>query len=221
MNNMVATAKVVADPSPPPAAWVTARRGGPVPLTWRAVEALARAGRVPEDATTELLHGALVHTDRAKLGEDPLSIGDDHVYTVEAFSNLRSRINSGHCHVQSQQPLICSDTHAPQPDFMVIRGEFGSRRRATATAADALCVIEVADSSYERDAGEKLFGYARAGVPQYVIVNLRNRTAEVYADPDPAAGTYGPPTIIPSDGVLSLRVGADEAFAVHLSDVLP
>ena len=219
---VAAIANPVADPFPPPAAWVAARRSAPVPLTWRDVEVMARAGTVPEDATTELLHGVLVPTDRSKTGEDPLGIGDDHVFTVEALSNLRIVINGSSRHVQSQQPLICSETHTPQPDFVVVRGQFGSRRRATATAADAFCVVEVADSSYERDAGEKLFGYARAGVPQYVIVNLRNRTAEVYATPDVAAGTYPPPQVVAADAVLSLRVGDErESFPVPLSDLLP
>ena len=55
-----------------------------------------------------------------------------------------------------------------------------------------------------------------------MIVNLRNRTAEVYAGPDAAAGTYPPPTIVPADGVLTLRVGGDgEMFPVPLADVLP
>ena len=223
MQDMVApNVHAPTDPHPTPPAWVAARRGGPVPLSSQDVEAMVQAGVVPEDATTELLHGTLIKVDRAKDREVPLGIGDDHVFAVEALSNLRAVINGQSRHVQSQQPLIRSQTHAPQPDFMVVRGRFGSRRRATANAADAFCVVEVADSSYERDADEKLFGYARAGVPQYVIVNLRNRTAEVYASPDVAAGTYPPSGVVAADDVLLLRVGDDvEPFAVRLADVLP
>jgi hypothetical protein len=47
-------------------------------------EAMVRLGIVPEDASTELLHGVLLHTDRAKLGEDPLSVGEDHVARSDA-----------------------------------------------------------------------------------------------------------------------------------------
>ncbi len=184
------------------------------------VDAMVRLGIVPEDASIELLGGVLVHADRAKLGEDPLTVGNDHARCVEQMSDLRTQINTDARHVRSQTPLLCSDGYAPQPDVFVIRGrlrDYASRP----TAADAFCVVEVADSSHERDVGEKLFGCARAGVPQYVIVNLRNRTAEVYVNPDPAVGTYGTPTIVPADGALSLRVGADEMLAVPLADVFP
>jgi hypothetical protein len=53
------------------------------------------------------------------------------------------------------------------------------------------------------------------------VINLRNRTAEVYANPDPVAGTYPPPQIIPDSGTLSLRAGDAEFFEVPLRDVLP
>lgn len=71
------------------------------------------------------------------------------------------------------------------------------------------------------DSGEKLVEYARAGVVQYVIINLRNRTAEVYVDPDQTLGTFASPTIVTDQGVLSLRVGDDEYFAVPLVRILP
>lgn len=128
-------------------------------------DALVRMGIVPEDASTELLHGVLVHTDRSKTGEDPLTVGDDHTVCVEALSDLRSKINSPDRHVRSQQPLICSAYHEPQPDFMVLRRTLESYT-GKPTAADAFCVVEVADSSYERDTGDRLFGYARAGIVQ-------------------------------------------------------
>ena len=103
---------------------------------------------------------------------------------------------------------------------MVLRGML-DEYTDLATAADALCVVEVADASYERDAGEKLRGYGQAGVEQYVIINLRSRTAEVYTNPDRTTGGYPPPRVIGSDEVLPLRVGEEEPFPVLLSDVLP
>ncbi len=200
-------------------AWV-AGRPPPVRFTRHDVEAMVRMGIVPEDASTELLFGVLVHTDRADRGADPLSIGQGHRVCVEKFSRLRSDIDDAARHVESQQPLVSTETHTPQPDFMVLRGRLEDYADLP-TAADVFCVVEVADSSYERDAGEKLFGYARAGVRQYVIVNLRNRSAEVYANPDVAAGTYRPAVVVAADGVLALAVGGAETFDVPLSDLLP
>ena len=60
-----------------------------------------------------------------------------------------------------------------------------------------------------------------AGSSQYIIIDLRNRTAEVYINPDTAAGTYPPPEIIAAEGALSLRGGESEFFPLPLRDVLP
>ena len=204
---------------PPPAPFLEGRWRVPR-FTRKDVETLVRQGIIPEDASTELLSGLVVLKDRARRGEDPLTIGSDHRRSVERLSNLRSRINNPSRHVQSQQPLVCGETHVPEPDSAVIRGRLEDYPD-NPEAADAWCVVEVADASYERDAREKLAGYARAGVAQYVILNLRNRTAEVYTNPDTAAGTYPAPRVVRDGEVLSLRVGEGEVFDIRLSDVLP
>lgn len=203
----------------PPAPFVAGRWWVPK-LTRFDAAAMMRIGIIPEDASTELLDGLIVLKDRASVGQDPPMIGNDHKKCVERLSDLRIRINNEHRHVESQQPLVCSDVHQPEPDFMVLRGKLGDYADLP-MAADAWCVVEVADSSYERDAGEKLTEYARAGVVQYVIINLRNRTAEVYTTPDTAAGTYPPPQVILSEQSLALRVGDGEFLTIPLADVLP
>jgi hypothetical protein len=49
-------------------------------------------------------------------------------------------------------------------------------------------LVEVADSSLERDRGKAAI-YARAGVPRYWIVNLTERWVEVYGAPSGEAPT--------------------------------
>ena len=194
--------RFVAPPSP-----LLSGRWRVVQFTIKDAESLVRMGIVPEDASTELLHGMIVLKDRAARNQEPTMIGQDHRICVERFSTLRAQINSPARHVESQQPLVCSQTHVPEPDFVVLRGTLDGYTDLP-TAADAFCVVEVADSSYERDAGDKLLGYARAGIQQHIIINLPNRTAEVYTSPDRAAGNYPAPQIVPAEGALSLRVGA-------------
>jgi hypothetical protein len=213
------TAQITRPLVTPPAAFVEGR-WRVHPFTRTDAEALVRLGMIPEDASTELLNGMVVLTDRSSLEQDPTMIGQGHTICVERLSDLRSRISSAVRHVRTQQPLVCSETHVPQPDFMVLRGVLADYSDLP-KAADAWCVVEVADSSYERDLGIKLRGYALAGVGQNIIINLRNRTAEVYAIPDPTAGSYATPRVIEESGTLSLRVGENESFDVALRDLLP
>jgi hypothetical protein len=162
----------------------------------------------------------IVLKDRSARDQDPTMVGQDHGKCVELFSSLRKLIDTDARHVESQQPLVCSEIHEPEPDFMVLRGTLESYLDLP-TAADAYCVVEVADSSYERDSGEKLIGYARANVQQYIIVNLRSRQAEVYSQPNSETGTYGAPQIVSSDESILLRVAEDEFLPLPLANLLP
>jgi hypothetical protein len=123
-------------------------------------------------------------------------------------------------YVSTVTTVVCSDFHALIADFAVFRGTTAELVDLP-HAVNAWCVIEVADASYERDAGEKLRGYALAGVGQYIIINLRNRTAEIHEQPDRATGTYAPPRVIGEEGSLPLRVGEGETVEVALRSVLP
>jgi Uma2 family endonuclease len=54
----------------------------------------------------------------------------------------------------------------------------------------ALLVIEVAGESLRFDRRSKAALYARAGVPEYWIVNLAEATVEVRREPDPPSEEY-------------------------------
>jgi putative restriction endonuclease len=194
---------------------------GPVRFTIHDALQMVERGILPEDATIELLEGELVYRDRFDLRGDHIVEGVRHNYVITALGDLQIRVNDGRRDLRTQSTLICSDTHAPIPDAVVLRGTLDDYSARLPSAADAWCVVEVADSSYERDTGEKLAGYARAGVAQYIVINLRNRTAEVYTHPDPAAGTYPAPRVVREAEILHMRVGEEEVFAITLSEVLP
>ena len=75
---------------------------------------------------------------------------------------------------------------APQPDVVWVVERNYSRERPA--AEDVLLVIEVAESSLAYDRGEKAELYADAGLSDYWIVNLPERSIEVRRDPQ--AGHY-------------------------------
>ena len=54
----------------------------------------------------------------------------------------------------------------------------------------AILVIEVAGDSRRRDRRVKAAVYARAGIPEYWIVNLEARVVEILSDPEAGTGMY-------------------------------
>lgn len=196
-------------------------RNGFVRFTADDVQIMLRQGILPEDSTTELLNGLVIHKDRGDLGGEPLLLGPKHRACIRRLTALVSRIDTPARHAQVQLPIVCGIDQMPEPDFAVIRGPDSDYTDRLPTAADTFMVLEAADSSLERDRDEKLPVYAAAGIQQYVILDLRTRTAMIYANPDRAAGTYPPPTIVREGEELWLRVGEDEIFTIPLADLLP
>ncbi len=99
---------------------------------------------------------------------------------------LRFAFGSG-WDVRAGLPLALGRLSEPEPDVSVVRGSPRDYRDAHPT--QAVVVVEVADTSLRLDRTRKARIYARAGIPDYWIVNLTTRILEVYRDPiavDPA-----------------------------------
>jgi Uma2 family endonuclease len=81
--------------------------------------------------------------------------------------------------------LFVDDLNAPQPDFQLFDVPEGTPDEKL---PPPILVIEVSHTTYRRDSGTKLRLYAGGGIPDYWIVNLRDRRVEVYRDPQNPTG---------------------------------
>jgi Uma2 family endonuclease len=179
------------------------------------------AGILPEDVSIELLDGLLFYRDASDGQGRPGVPGTEHDFVIGKLGDLAPSLKSPDRFLRVQVTLLLSDAYEPIPDAMVLRGRPDDYRARQPNPADVLCLIEVADHSYPRDAGEKRAAYAAAGIGQYIIIDLRRRLAEVYAEPDPAAGAYPPPSVVSADGSVLLRVDDSRTVAVPLAEMLP
>jgi Uma2 family endonuclease len=151
----------------------------------------------------ELLDGILVWKDRRDHGGSIMTVGLRHSNCVSRLYQFFTLACAGHvCHARSQQPIRVSPQDVPEPDVMILKGEVEDYSDRQAVAADAVLVIEVADSSLKFDREDKLRKYATAGIGEYWIVNLLHDRLEVYTAPDPNAASYGTITeLAPGDKV--------------------
>lgn len=92
--------------------------------------------------------------------------------------------------VDMQLPVALDEESEPEPDVAVTAGE--PREFLASHPRRPVLVVEVAESSLGFDRKEKGSLYARAQVPEYWIVNLRDHVLEVYSQPHPdAAAPHG------------------------------
>ena len=117
--------------------------------------------------------------------------------------------------VRPQLPLTLVDDSEPEPDLAVVRArdaESGERHPRT-----ALLVVEVAGESLPLDRQAKAVLYARAGIPEYWIVNLGDATVEVRREPDAASGTYRTRTV--ARGGETLIAGTVPGLSIAVADL--
>jgi Uma2 family endonuclease len=102
----------------------------------------------------------------------------------------------------------------------ILAGDDEEHARRLPAAKDASCVVEAAHRSLELDRREKLAIYAAAGVPQYVLVNLRNNSVEVYTNPYPASEQYETKVTLIKGQTLELML-PEGVLAIDAGEVLP
>lgn len=177
------------------------------------------AGSLEEDPAFELLDGFIVRKDRAKAGENPITIGDRHRIVVTRLVQLASSFAPHGCFLQSQQPITLPPDGEPEPDASIIRGTVEDFSHRPPGAMDVTCVIEVADSSLVRDMGTKLRMYARAGIVQYVVVDLVNNL--VHDHRRPTGESYAAVIPLGRGSTVQLSSAGAESVSVPTDRLLP
>jgi len=111
-------------------------------------------------------------------------------------------------HVRKEDPIRIPDFDEPEPDLALVRGDIDAYRTHHPGPRDVELIVEVAESSLERDRSRKLAIYARAGIPSYWIVNLISNQVEVCTEPSGPSETagYSRCEVVSSTGEILLKV---------------
>ena len=108
--------------------------------------------------------------------------GSRHSASIRAVLDaLRAAL--GHAwQIDSQLPIALDEDSEPEPDVAVVPRD-AERYRRGHPERPAL-IVEVAESSYRIDHSYKASLYARAGVPEYWIIDVVRETVEVHRTPE-------------------------------------
>ena len=148
----------------------------PGPFTVDSYHRLAELGILDEDDRVELLDGQIV---------EMTPIGGPHAACVIRLNTLLARRSGRDTVVSMQNPVVLAERWEPQPDIAVLRRAGGYRGAWLPGPRDVLLVIEVADTSLERDRDVKIPRYALAGIPEAWLVDLAGDAISVCREPGP------------------------------------
>ena len=146
---------------------------------------MAETGELDPDARVELIDGQIY---------DMSPIGPFHGGVTDFLSQVFFADAKGRWVTRVQNPTRLHNFSEPQPDLMLLKPLANFYRRRHPQPEDVFLLVEISDSSLDKDRNIKLPAYARAGIPEVWIVDLNEQTIEVYRQPSFAG--YAEKTIL-------------------------
>lgn len=135
---------------------------------------MGAAGVLGPEARVELIDGEVI---------DMAPIGSRHWAAVSRIDRLLHKAVRERAIVGTQTSFRLSPYSEPQPDIALFKPRDDFYSKALPTAADALLVIEVADTTARYDREIKLPLYARHGINELWIVDLDANLLRIFTEP--------------------------------------
>ena len=171
--------------------------------TVRECEELARDGKIV--GRYELIHGVII----SKMGQDA-----PHASAIMLMLRWLTAV-FGIDFMRVQLPIVIPGREGritePEPDIVVTREAFPAYFHANPGAADVRLVVEISDTTLRFDLYTKAEIYARAGVPEYWVYDVRER--QIHRHRVPTANGYREIVILNEDQSIAAP-GHEETIGV-------
>jgi Uma2 family endonuclease len=161
-------------------------------------EQMVRSGILTPADRVELIEGEIVKK---------MSIGPRHADKVDEVGELLTirTVLQGLARVRVQSTIrLDSQNSEPEPDITLLRRRPDFYRAGHPTPEDILLIVEVADSSSADDRYSKIPLYARAGIAEVWLFDLRKSRWEIYTQP--LDGAYQVTRIVTRDDSITLQL---------------
>jgi Uma2 family endonuclease len=132
----------------------------------------------------ELIHGELI---------EKVSKNRPHLLVLLLLRQWAER-TFGFGYVQQEGPVDVAEqdnsTSEPEPDLAILSKPLWEFKTRNPLPVDIRLLVEISDSSLAFDLRTKAALYARAGIPEYWVVDVHGRRLIVHREPKPG-GTFG------------------------------
>jgi Uma2 family endonuclease len=144
------------------------------PFSVKEYDWMIEQGILTENDNIELLNGAIV---------EKMPKGTKHANFNDIIANLFFQKLGQKVWVRNQNPIWLDDFSEPEPDIVLVEPPFSKYFGKHPMPADIFLILEVSDSTLSYDRTAKSAAYARAGIVQYLLLNVQERTLEDYREP--------------------------------------
>jgi Uma2 family endonuclease len=136
---------------------------------------MAEVGILAADESVELIAGQIVQ----KMPKGPA-----HSALCKRIEKLLERRLEDQVLVRLQDPLHLDSYSEPEPDVAVVHPSENFYADRHPSSSDVYLVIEIADTTIERDLGSKADLYATAGILDYWVLNVAMQQLHIFRDPE-------------------------------------
>lgn len=140
---------------------------------------MVEIGSLAPAARVELIEGEIL--------EMP-PMGSRHTAVVHRLRDLLDAAVGEQAAVRVQSPLQLGPSSEPEPDLALVKRRADYYAGSHPTAADTILVIEVSETTLNRDRTLKQPLYARHGIPELWIVDMKSCRLHIFRSP--ADGGY-------------------------------
>lgn len=141
---------------------------------------MVEAGILTADDQVELIRGEIVKMS---------PIGRRHSSNVKRLTELFILRLTPNVTIGVQDPVELDDSSEPQPDLSLLRRRPDFYEAGHPQPQDVFLLVEVADTTVEFDKTVKIPLYAESGILEVWLVDVSDRSVEVYRQPSPSG--YG------------------------------
>lgn len=177
-------------------------------LTAKEYFAMAECGIISPDERVELLDGLVV----AMPPQSPWHAG--MIYRIQSI--LQREIGNAAC-IRVQSCFRVDDSCVPEPDLAVVPRSENDYLDEHPSRAHLL--VEVGYTTLVQDRITKSAIYARAGIPCYWIINLRDLCVEEFRQPNPRTSSYS--IVARRSGEQTCTIDAFPDLRFRAADLLP
>lgn len=124
--------------------------------------------------------------------------------------------------IREDKPVRIPDFNEPFPDLTVAHGNPRTYANRHPGPQDVSLLVEISDTTLQKDRGIKKENYARSGIPVYWIVDLNDGQIEAFSDPTPDG--YKKRTLFSrhlGGCEVPLIIDGNEVGRILLTDLLP
>jgi Uma2 family endonuclease len=144
-------------------------------ITVKEYDAMIESGVFKEDDQVELLNGVII---------EKMPKGPQHSSTNDRVTRVFYRNFGDEVIIRNQNPIWLDNFSEPEPDIVLAVHKEDEYENSHPTPNEILLILEVSDSTLGYDRKTKGESYARAGIRQYLLLNVHDKTIEDYREPN-------------------------------------